>query len=105
MAFALYSVVDEFWAQLKYIPFDSACIGELYYTQPATVGIDCLNINCITTGSDWCSNDVCKHNSTCINTPPGDFTCTCTEGWTAKTCEEGETCTSNVTFVHLRYKW
>ena len=41
------------------------------------------------TGTDECKDNPCKNGGSCVNSPPGSYSCNCTKGYKGKTCEEG----------------
>jgi len=49
---------------------------------PISLNNSCLDIN-------ECASDPCKNGGECKD-EINQFTCTCAEGWTGNTCEEGK---------------
>ena len=39
---------------------------------------------------DECKDDPCENGGTCVNSPPGSYTCNCAEGYKGGHCQEGK---------------
>ena len=39
---------------------------------------------------DECEVNPCENGGTCVNSPPGSYTCNCAEGYKGDHCQEGK---------------